>query len=517
MPASLLGFGGDENRKRQTMIVQSRVRGNGQLQRLIEKIPPHAIEAEVCLLGSMIVEPQRIPEIRNIIHGDDFYKPANGTIYKVIVELYEAHGSLDVVQLHQLLVDRDILDAVGGRDYLVELANSMPSAANAWHYARLIREKATIRGVLELAGDMFQRAHETASDPLSIIVDAEAALQEIVADIRTLDPDDGFVCMADIEPEPVEPLWPGRFLLGKVNMLAGLAGVGKSFFSLYMAAQVSTGRCWPDDPKGHNPAGDVILLSAEDAPADTIAPRLASHDADCKRIFVAKRHADLARDIPWLAGKLERHPDTRLLVLDPLDAFLGKGVDTNCKAEVQRVLNPLAELARKHRVAIVGIAHLNKAPNPSALHRLIGSVAFGTVARTAWLIHGDADEPDRKLLLKLKYNVGVPAKGAAFRIIDGQVCWQAGDADLTADEVLGDRGDEHGVVKLTAAVEWLEDELSDGAVRATDIGKRAKAEGITKGTLRRAKTRLKARAEQVWSGSRNVWFWTLPPGGGEQP
>ena len=73
------------------------------------------------------------------------------------------------------------------------------------------------------------------------------------------------------EPEPVEPLWPGRFLLGKVNMLAGLAGVGKSFFSLYMAAQVSTGRCWPDDPKGHNPAGDVILLSPACASFDQFA------------------------------------------------------------------------------------------------------------------------------------------------------------------------------------------------------------------------------------------------------
>lgn len=156
------------------------IRGNGQLRTLFEKMPPHAIEAEACLLGSMIVEPQRIPDVKAMLRRDEFWSPKNGTIYAAIIEMFETHGSVDVVQLHQLLVDRDVLDAVGGQDYLVELANSMPSAANAKHYARLVREKAAVRGLLELAGNIFSRAHGTTSDPLSIIADAEAGLQEII-------------------------------------------------------------------------------------------------------------------------------------------------------------------------------------------------------------------------------------------------------------------------------------------------------------------------------------------------
>ena len=93
----------------------------------------------MCLLGSVLIEPRVLGDTTFIIkNGDDFYKPTNGHIYDAMVELYDTNASLDIVQLNQLLVDRDVLEAVGGQDYLVELASGVPTAANANHYARLV-------------------------------------------------------------------------------------------------------------------------------------------------------------------------------------------------------------------------------------------------------------------------------------------------------------------------------------------------------------------------------------------
>jgi replicative DNA helicase len=145
-----------------------------RIARLFEKLPPHAIEGEMCLLGSILLEPRALGDVTLLIKdGRDFYKPANAALYDAMVELYDVNASLDVVQLHQLLIDRDILDAVGGQDYLVELASCVPSAANATHYARLVREKAMVRRLIEEAGAILQHAYESRDDAAVILDEAE--------------------------------------------------------------------------------------------------------------------------------------------------------------------------------------------------------------------------------------------------------------------------------------------------------------------------------------------------------
>ncbi len=142
-----------------------------RVARLLEKLPPHAIEGEMCLLGSILIEPRALGDVTLIIRdGGDFYKPTNGEIYDVMVELYDANASLDIVQLNQRLTDREILDAVGGQDYLVELASCVPSAANAEHYARLVREKAMVRKLIDEAGKILYRAYDS-RDPAATILD----------------------------------------------------------------------------------------------------------------------------------------------------------------------------------------------------------------------------------------------------------------------------------------------------------------------------------------------------------
>jgi replicative DNA helicase len=145
-----------------------------RVARLFEKLPPHAIEAEMCLLGSILLEPRVLGDVTFIIKdGQDFYKPANGAIYDAMVELYDKNASLDIVQLNQLLVDHDILDAVGGQDYLVELASCVPSAANANHYGRLVREKAMVRRLIEEAGEILKQAYDSRDEATTILDSAE--------------------------------------------------------------------------------------------------------------------------------------------------------------------------------------------------------------------------------------------------------------------------------------------------------------------------------------------------------
>jgi replicative DNA helicase len=145
-----------------------------RVARLFEKLPPHAIEAEMCLLGSILLEPRVLGDVTFVIsEGADFYKPTNGAIYDAMVALYDKHASLDIVQLNQQLIDQDILDAVGGQDYLVELASCVPTAANANHYARLVREKAMVRKLIEEAGEILKQAYDSREDASAILDKAE--------------------------------------------------------------------------------------------------------------------------------------------------------------------------------------------------------------------------------------------------------------------------------------------------------------------------------------------------------
>jgi replicative DNA helicase len=147
------------------------------LSRLFEALPPHAIEAEMSLLGSILLDPQVLGDVIFIVkRGEDFFKSSNGALYDAMVEIYDRHSSLDIVQLNQLLVDRNVLEAVGGQSYLIELASCVPSAGNARHYARLVREKAMIRQLIGAAGDILHDAYVSPEQAQVVLDQAEARI-----------------------------------------------------------------------------------------------------------------------------------------------------------------------------------------------------------------------------------------------------------------------------------------------------------------------------------------------------
>lgn len=161
--------------------------GSADLAKLFDRLPPHAIEAEMCLLGSLILDWRVTGEVIHILSGpDDFYKPAHAAIYETVVKLYDQHGSLDNVQLNQSLRDLGVLDQVGGTDYLIDLAEAVPHAALAGHYARMVHDKALLRGLINAAGRILHEAHNATESAGVVLDQAETAIFQ-VADRRGID------------------------------------------------------------------------------------------------------------------------------------------------------------------------------------------------------------------------------------------------------------------------------------------------------------------------------------------
>lgn len=334
------------------------------------------------------------------------------------------------------------------------------------------------------------------------------------------------VRMADVQPEQVEWLWPGRIAVGKVTLFAGNPGLGKSLATLDIAARVTAGKCWPDNRWEQQQVGGVVLLSAEDDLGDTIRPRLDSHGADVSRIVALKsiqgsdgegdykRSFDLCRDIDHLRAAIGTVENCRLVVVDPISAYMGK-TDSHKNADVRSVLTPLAELASETRVAVLAVSHLRKGEG-AAIYRTMGSLAFVAAARACWVVTEDSADKRRRLLLPTKNNLSDDTQGLAFRIEahgpDGSpvVCWEAEPITVSADEAMGSHGPKRGPAPddRKAAAEWLREQLASGPMLAKEVVELGDDLGFTKRTLQRAYRELGGTASrQGFGGPVN---WSLP-------
>lgn len=328
--------------------------------------------------------------------------------------------------------------------------------------------------------------------------------------------------IACIAPQPIKWLWSGRLPLGKISLLIGDPGLGKSLVTISIAAAASVGACWPDGAEGISCG--ALLLSAEDDAADTIRPRLEAAGADLERVHIlyAARQIDdsdrslirefcLQKDIAVLDDLLETHPDIRLVVIDPLSAYLA-GVDSHNNAEVRGLLAPLSELAARRGVAVLCVSHMNKAAGQNPMYRATGSLAFTAAARAVWLVTRD-EQSGRRLLLPLKCNLSLEPHGLAFNIEspDGDVPvvrWFSEPVTVSAAEALAA---EHGPSEhseLREAIEWLRDLLEAGPLPAREVKAQARESGIAWRTVRRAQERLRIRpAKTAFAGG---WSWALP-------
>jgi hypothetical protein len=277
---------------------------------------------------------------------------------------------------------------------------------------------------------------------------------------------------------------------------------------------VSRGAPWPDTPDVSQPTGGVILLSAEDDVADTIVPRLKAAGADCTRVFALASVSDLARDIEKLRAAIEQADDCRLVVVDPISAYMGKA-DSHVNAEVRAALSPLAELASANQVAILAVTHLRKSGG-AAIYRAMGSVAFAASARAVWAVARDKSDPDRRLLLPVKNNLAAEADAVALSYtIESHdsgapvVRWCNEPVSITVDEALAPDNERRGrpPAKRAVAEGFLRDTLADGPRLATDLLRDAKRVGIAEATLDRAKAALEIKSFR--ESAHGPWWWEL--------
>jgi putative DNA primase/helicase len=317
----------------------------------------------------------------------------------------------------------------------------------------------------------------------------------------------------DIQPEELAWLWPGRIPIGKLTLIVGMGESGKTFICCDLMARLSRDAVFADGTRGVVAAS--ALATAEDGLSDTIRPRMDAHGADLNKwhsidlVRVGDRAAALSFDqhLPVLEAWLTAHPEVKLLVVDPLPAFLGK-VNSHVDAEVRTVLTPLKQLAEEKGVAVVGIMHLSKSNDRSVAQRVSGSIAFLNAARVVWSVSKDPDDPteQRRLMTRVKGNIaGVAQTGLAFVLNEqGVVEWDPEPIYVSANEVESDLKLDRS--KMNAAIDLLQAELERGPRLATDIQTEANRHAVSKRTLHRAKGEIGVLAYQQG----RKWWWALP-------
>ncbi|MGH8255574.1 MAG: AAA family ATPase [Steroidobacteraceae bacterium] len=332
------------------------------------------------------------------------------------------------------------------------------------------------------------------------------------------------VRLSDVEAKPLRPLWPGRLWHGKLSLLAGDPGLGKSLGTLDVTARITTGREWPASVE-KAPLGNVVLLSAEDDAADTLRPRLEAAGADLTRVHIiidvgeldsegrtVRRTFNLSKHLPELEKLFQKHKPA-LLVIDPISAYLDTDSDSHNNSDVRAELAPLAELAQRYGVAVLMVSHLNKATTMAAIYRVTGSVAFVAAARSAFGVIKDPDDKGRRLLLPLKVNLGKDTGGLAYRIKgeSGQppmIEWKSKPVEVDIDEVTSGARTQAKKQAVGEVADWLRDLLSSGAVAATDLWRKAKEAGYSERRVKSALNAIGGRTGPIGYG--RGWQWWLP-------
>jgi putative DNA primase/helicase len=269
--------------------------------------------------------------------------------------------------------------------------------------------------------------------------------------------------------------------------------------------------------------GSVVLLSAEDGLADTIRPRLDAAGADCRRVYALTtlRLPDgrltpfTLAYLPQLEATIKEAPDCKLVVIDPVGAYVG-GVDDHKGATLRAVLGPLFTLAERTNVAIVLVTHLNKSSGSRALQRVTGSHVYTALARAAWLIVRDKDDPGRRLMLSIKNNLAPDPSGLAYRITaERRVEWEGEPVRITANEALArDQEDDPPAPrrrrKAEEAADWLAGQFQDGlGLPSKEVLARGKTAGFSRDALFEAKKELGIGARKS-NEADGGWVW-LPP------
>jgi predicted ATP-dependent serine protease len=308
--------------------------------------------------------------------------------------------------------------------------------------------------------------------------------------------------MSEVQSQEIEWLWYPFIPYGKLTIIQGDPGDGKTTLVLNIAAKLSKGEGLEPEMNPSNPI-NVIYQTAEDGLSDTVKPRLELAGADCEKILVID---ESIKSLSMIDERLEEalaRTGAKLLILDPIQAYLGGGMDMNRANEARDMTKRLGALAEKYRCAILLIGHMNKASGNKAAYRGMGSIDFFAVARSVLLVGRVEGEPNIRAVVQIKNNLAAFGHSKGFELSEGGFQW-LGDYEITADEVLG--GIAPKANKLEQAKQMLRGLAEkSNIVQSNEIFDIAKEMDISKRTLENAKKELGIRAKKI----NNTWYWEL--------
>lgn len=356
-----------------------------------------------------------------------------------------------------------------------------------------------------------------------LVYDPQAGLKPRLKAAKPLGPVVEIRPASTFDVKAIEWVWAGWLARGKVHLLAGGPGTGKTTIAVSLSASISNGRPLPCGEIAAT--GDVLIWSGEDGVEDTLIPRLLASGADSNRVhFVeGKRDGDKSRpfdpatDMPELAKAARSLPNLCLLILDPVVAAVAG--DSHKNTETRRGLQPIVDLAAQLNCAVLGITHLSKGTSGrDPLERVAGSIAFGAVARVvlATVKPSDPDAPRR--LVRAKSNIGPDVGGFEYTLFAApvpghelyaqRVDWGQ-PLEGSARELMSVEQPDATADAVEDAEAFLADLLGNGPVPTKDIKSAAMAHGHHWRTVERAKKNLDVIATKA--GFQGMWAWQLPP------
>ena len=331
-------------------------------------------------------------------------------------------------------------------------------------------------------------------------------------DNRRDEPNLKLINMEQVEVEKIDWLLYPFIPFGKVTIVQGDPGEGKTTMVLQIIAKLTKGEAVLPSDSDESALEEktmvlepvnVIYQTAEDGLGDTIKPRLLSAGADCSRVMVID---DDDQALTMMDARLEEaiiQTKARLVVLDLIQGFLGADVDMHRANEIRPLMKRVALLAEKYHCAIILIGHMNKNSNGKSSYRGLGSIDFQAAARSVLIVGRIKDEPEIRVVCHVKSSLAPEGKSIAFRLDKDTGFEWIGEYDISADDLLS--GDNRGQ-KIHEAKEFLKEILVSGSVAQTKVAEEAESRGIKKKTLWNAKKELEIESVKIG----NQWFWMLP-------